>query len=82
MTTRYLAFTVALEQDIREDDAQAIMTALRMVKGVASVVPVEANPAAFTAELRVRTEMGSLLYDVARAVMAGHKVTIEPEKAR
>lgn len=43
MTTRYSGFVVTLTDDIREDDAEAIVTALRMVKGVASVQPVDSD---------------------------------------
>lgn len=43
MTTRYSGFVVTLTDDIREDDAEAVVTALRMVKGVASVEPVDAD---------------------------------------
>jgi inosine-uridine nucleoside N-ribohydrolase len=37
MTDRFNALTVVLEQDIREDDAQAIIAAISQLRGVASV---------------------------------------------
>lgn len=37
MTDRHVAYTVILDQEIREDDAEAIVTALKMVKGVIRV---------------------------------------------
>jgi hypothetical protein len=40
MTDRHAAYIVVLRGDIREDDARAVMTALRMVSGVVSVEPV------------------------------------------
>lgn len=40
MTDRHAGYIVTLAKDIREDDAQAVITALRMVKGVLSVEPV------------------------------------------
>lgn len=41
MTDRHAAYLVVLEEDIREDDAEAgVLTALRMVRGVRSVDPV------------------------------------------
>jgi hypothetical protein len=43
MTDRHAGYIVILREDIREDDAQAIMTALRMVSGVAFVEPVIAS---------------------------------------
>ncbi|MCY1297955.1 hypothetical protein D9M68_18900 [compost metagenome] len=43
MTDRHAAYIVVLDENIREDDAQAIITALEMVKGVATVQPVVGN---------------------------------------
>jgi hypothetical protein len=43
MTDRHAAYLVVLRDDIRDDDANAILTALRMVSGVASVQPVIAD---------------------------------------
>lgn len=43
MTARHAAYLVTLTEDTREDDAEAIVTALRMVRGVADVQPVERN---------------------------------------
>jgi len=43
MTDRHAGYLVTLAQDVREDDAEAIMTALRMVRGVTAVQPVTAN---------------------------------------
>lgn len=40
MTDRYSGFVVTLADDVREDDAEAIVTALRMVRGVVSVEPI------------------------------------------
>ena len=43
MTDRVAAFVVTLDSDIREDDVEEILTALRMVRFVASVKPVFAS---------------------------------------
>jgi len=40
MTERFSGFQVVLDQDIREDDAEAIITAIRMIKHVVSVKPI------------------------------------------
>jgi chromosome segregation and condensation protein ScpB len=40
MTQRHAGYLVTLEEDIREDEAQEIITALKMVKFVHSVEPV------------------------------------------
>lgn len=39
MTDRYKALTVVLARDVRDDDAQSIINAISMVKGVLSVEP-------------------------------------------
>ncbi|MCP9947236.1 hypothetical protein [Actinomadura madurae] len=43
MTERHSGYLVALDHDIREDDAEAILNAIRMIKGVQSVQPVPAG---------------------------------------
>ena len=43
MTDRHSAYIVVLDHDIREDDAEPILGALRMVKGVLRVEPVAAS---------------------------------------
>lgn len=57
MTTRHTGYIVTLEKDIREDDAEVVITALRMIRGVVAVTPVEANPESRIAEERVRQEL-------------------------
>ena len=39
MTDRVKGFTVTLEHDIRIDDVEVILNAVRMIKGVANVEP-------------------------------------------
>jgi hypothetical protein len=41
MTTRLKGLTVAFTDDIREDDAQAIIDAIQLIKGVLIVEPIE-----------------------------------------
>jgi hypothetical protein len=41
VTTRHGGYVVVLENDIREDDAEAVINALKMTKGVVSVQPIE-----------------------------------------
>ena len=40
MTDRHSGYVVSLDHDIREDDAEAVLNALKMIKGVLSVSPV------------------------------------------
>ena len=58
MTDRHAGYIVTLDHDIREDDAAAIITALRMVKGVISVEPVVADHHTYVAAARVNTRCG------------------------
>jgi hypothetical protein len=43
MTDRLKGFVVVLEEDLPEDDAEPVLSAIRMVKGVVSVKPVIAR---------------------------------------
>lgn len=40
MTDRHAGYIVVLDKDIREDDAEATLTALRRVRGVISIEPI------------------------------------------
>jgi hypothetical protein len=62
MTTRHTGYIVVLEKDIREDDAEAVITALTMVRGVLTITPIEANPESRIAEERVRQELRIKLF--------------------
>lgn len=64
MTDRYNAVTVVLDRDYRTDDAEAILTALRQIRGVLSVEPNVADISDHVADQRVRHELGQKLLDV------------------
>ncbi len=64
MTTRLKGLTVAFDHDVREDDAEAIISAIRMLRGVLDVAPVEASSDDWVVQQRVRHELGSKLLDV------------------
>ena len=64
MSDRYNAITVVLEKDTRDDDAQDILTALRMIKGVVDAKPNIVNLDSFVADARARQELGSKLFEV------------------
>ena len=49
MTDRHVAYTVTLLEPVRSDDAQRIIDAIAMIKGVAEVVPVVADPGTYFA---------------------------------
>ncbi len=66
MTDRLKAFVVTLDHDIREDDADPILSALRMVRGVLSVDPVTATMDDDIARRRVRYELEMKLIEAIR----------------
>jgi len=57
VTDRHIAYTVTLLEPVRSDDAERIIDAIRMVKGVADVVPVVATPEAYWARSRARSDL-------------------------
>lgn len=64
MTDRLNALTVVLDRDVRTDDAAALIAAIGMIKGVASVVPHVADLEDHIAHERVRRELGEKLIAV------------------
>jgi hypothetical protein len=64
MTDRIIAYTVTLIREIRDDDAEAITNAIRMIKGVANVVPVVSDPNTYWAKDTARLELGKQLWAV------------------
>lgn len=58
MTNRYSTLAVALEQDIREDDAQELIQAIKMLRGVADVAGNVSDALQWLAETRVRRDLG------------------------
>jgi len=65
MTDRLKGFVITLENDIRVDDAQAIIEAIKMVRGVLTVQPVTTNPIGDSMiESRVRADLGTKLFNV------------------
>jgi len=64
MTDRYYALTVVLEKDMRDDDAESIINAIGMIKGVLSVKGNISNPETWVAEERARIDLGQKLLKV------------------
>jgi hypothetical protein len=56
MTAVRTGLVVILDDDVRDDDAEAIATAIRMIRGVASVHTAEAEPDAQVARERMDAE--------------------------
>ena len=64
MTDRLCALTVVLDGTIREDDAERIMDAIGMIKGVAEVRPVVADSQAHWAKTMALRELELKLWNV------------------
>jgi hypothetical protein len=71
VTDRHSGYVVTLADDVRDDDAEAIITALRMVRGVISVQPVVADIQSVIAEARRDVEWREALLAMMRR-MRGH----------
>jgi hypothetical protein len=56
MTDRYNALTVVLEQDIRDDDAEYLINAIRMLRGVLDVQGNVSSADSFVAQSRADRE--------------------------
>jgi hypothetical protein len=63
MTTRLKGFTVALEQDIREDDAENIKNAIESLRFVQAVKPIEASSEDWINRARIKNEFFKKLYE-------------------
>jgi hypothetical protein len=64
MTDRYYALTVILERDIKEGDAEPILNAIKMIKGVRAVKGNIADPSTWMAEERARFDLEKKLLEV------------------
>ena len=79
MTDRIRTVIVALDRDYRDDDAQAILDAIRMVRGVAAVGAEIVDVEAWVSRQQVASEWRSTLIDVACALADGRTVSVEPK---
>ena len=61
MTDRLKGLTVAFEKDIREDDAQCIIDAILMIKGVANVTTSISSVEDYMNREQVRREVDHML---------------------
>lgn len=64
MTDRLRGCTVSFIKDIREDDAEALLNAIQMLKGVLAVEPSLSTADDWVAQQRVRHELGRKLLEV------------------
>lgn len=68
MTERIKGVTVAFEKDHSEDAAEWIINAIRMIKGVADVKPIESTPDDFINREQIRWEVKDKLYSLAKEI--------------
>ena len=61
MTDRFNGLIVVLEKDIRDDDAQCLLDAIRMMKGVKDVTGNVVDVDTYVTEARVRIELRNKL---------------------
>jgi hypothetical protein len=69
VTDRHIGYIVALDQAIREDDAEPIRAALAMVKGVREVIPLEPDPHWAMAQAMARNDMIERLRAIIRELI-------------
>jgi hypothetical protein len=63
MTTRHAGYIVTLRADIREDDAEQLVAAIKLLSPVASVTPVESNIDLALARERAKHELTRKLWE-------------------
>lgn len=71
MTDRFNSLTVVLEHDIREDDALAIISAIKHIRGVLSVSGNVSDITTHVACERAKHELGERILDVVYPKRAG-----------
>lgn len=64
MTDRYRAFIVVLDHDMREDDAQPTLVAIKQIKNVISVDPHVADITDHIAYTQARHDLQKELMDI------------------
>ena len=64
MSDRYNSLIVILEKDLKDEDAEPLMEAIKQFRGVLSVRPNVSDINSLMAEKRVRQELGEKLWRV------------------
>jgi len=68
MTDRLKGLTVAFDEDIRADDAQCIIDAILMIKGVSGVTTSISNSEDYMNRLQIRREVVEKIYELAKEI--------------
>lgn len=69
MTDRLNGVWVAFDRDIRTDDAEMVINAIRCIRGVCAVEPNVTEVSDYLARARVREELGTKVLDLFREIM-------------
>lgn len=64
MTTRLKGVLVTFEDDIREDDAESRINAIRCIRGVLSVEPIPSDVDDYMARERAKWELWKKISDI------------------
>lgn len=64
MTDRFYSLTVVLEKDTRDDDAEKLIKAISLLRGVVKVKGNVASPQTWFAEERAKHDLAMKLMDV------------------
>ena len=68
MTDRLKGLVVAFENDIREDDAQCVIDAILMIKGVSGVTTSISGSEDYMNRQQIKREVIDKIYDLAGAL--------------
>jgi len=66
MTDRYKGFLITLDKQIRDDDAEHIINALKMIRGVQSVKPYIKGMEDYMEYEKAKTDCGQKILDFVR----------------
>lgn len=69
MTDRHAGYLVTLEQDLRADDAEPVLAAIRQLRGIAAVTPVVADMATMLGIMRARNQYREAIYQALAKVL-------------
>jgi len=64
MSDRIFSYTVALDGVYKDEDAKHIQDAIKMIKGVSSVVPQVADSETYYAVDKARRDLGEKIFEV------------------
>jgi hypothetical protein len=72
MTARIRSITIALDYDIRDDDVQSLVDAIKMMRYVAAITTHEVVPNDFAAESRINSAVCEKLYKLIYELQRGN----------